>query len=130
MLITKATTPKEMFSYMLTRLESFPAHQFRANWQHLQYDTLREHLPPDHIIVVHDFSENYWCTLFEEPQATYFNREEVTLHVSIVHRHRTETEVAEEEAIDEVNLVLLLKNSLSFHPTELMTLILSEKSDD
>lgn len=101
MLITKATTPKEMFSYMLTRLESFPAHQFRANWQHLQYDTLREHLPPDHIIVVHDFSENYWCTLFERPQATYFDREEVTLHVSIVHRQRTETEVAEEEAIDE-----------------------------
>ena len=97
MLVTKITTPKEMFSFMMSKLENFPAHQFRANWQRQQYDTLRASLPQDHIIAVHDFSENYRCTLFEEPQATYFDREEVSLHVTILHRHSTEADATDAE---------------------------------
>jgi hypothetical protein len=38
-------------------------------------------------IVVHDFSENYRCTERIELQSSYFQRSEVSIHVSIIHRH-------------------------------------------
>ena len=60
-LVKKTTAPGEMFSYLRHLLVSFPAHQFRANWQTTQMKTLLETLPINDCICIHDFSENFAC---------------------------------------------------------------------
>jgi hypothetical protein len=41
----------------------------------------------NHCVVIHDYSENYdWKEKFELKQ-TYFQRTEVSIHVSVIYRH-------------------------------------------
>ena len=87
MLVTKETNPREMFRYMKYLLETFPSHQHRANWQSEQYRNIVKNLPIDHAVCVHDYSENYRCSDRTEIQSNYFHRDEVSIHVSILHRH-------------------------------------------
>jgi hypothetical protein len=87
MLTKKTTKPGPMFDHFKTLLESFPAHQYRANWQSEQYKNLINSLPMDHAVCVHDYSENYRCSERNEIQSAYFQRTEVSIHVSILHRH-------------------------------------------
>ena len=87
MLVKKSTDPSEMFSYFRYLLESFPAHQFRAQWQNKQLKSLIQNLPQDHCVCIHDFSENYKCGEKVELQSSFFAKMEVSLHVTILHRH-------------------------------------------
>jgi len=86
-LVRKCTKPFEMFNYFRKVLDNFAGHQFRAFWQNSQLKCLKENLPQNHIIVIHDYSENYGCKEKIELQQTYFQRTEVSIHVSIIHRH-------------------------------------------
>ena len=58
-LVKKVTKVGEMFDYFKTLLETFPAHQHRANWQSTQMKSLIQNLPPKRCICIHDYSENY-----------------------------------------------------------------------
>ncbi|CAH3148945.1 unnamed protein product, partial [Pocillopora meandrina] len=51
-----------------------------------QFDHLMTNLPLNHIICVHDFSENYTCRSQDEIQSEYFDPVKVSIHVSIVYR--------------------------------------------
>ena len=62
LLTKKETKPGAMFEHLRSLLKTFPAHNFRARWQHDQFAALLENLPHDHCITVHDFSENYKCS--------------------------------------------------------------------
>ena len=42
---------------------------------------------PNHCVVIHDYSENYGCKEKFELQQTYFQRTEVSIHVSVIYRH-------------------------------------------
>lgn len=53
-LVHKETTPKELFEYFRKLLEDYPLHSFMAKWLRGQLDKLREHLPVNHVICVHD----------------------------------------------------------------------------
>lgn len=86
-LVKKSTPPVEMFEYFKHLLICFPAHEFRAKWQATQLKVLTMDLPIGHCIAIHDFSENYKCTTKEEIQASYFQKVEVSIHVSVLHRH-------------------------------------------
>ncbi|XP_069104899.1 uncharacterized protein [Argopecten irradians] len=86
-LVKKTTAPGEMFSYLKHLLVSFPAHQFRANWQTNQMKTLIENLPMNDCICIHDFSENFSCIEKHELQSSYFQKNEVSIHVTVIHRH-------------------------------------------
>ncbi|MES9880719.1 MAG: hypothetical protein ABW185_07545, partial [Sedimenticola sp.] len=86
-LVKKSTEPAEMFEYFKTLLQQFPAHQFRAQWQTKQMKTLIENLPIGHCVTIHDFSENYKCCAQNEIQSSYFQKLDVSLHVTIIHRH-------------------------------------------
>lgn len=87
LLIKQNTSPGEMFAYFCKLLQTFPAHSHRAVWQQTQFKSLMQHLPIGDCICVHDFSENYGCSDKQELQSTYFQRTEVTVHVTIIHRH-------------------------------------------
>lgn len=86
-LVKKGTSPGEMFNYFKEILVTFPAHQFRANWQSNQLKQLLGNLARQDCICVHDFSENFSCFEKHELQTSYFQKTEVSLHVSVVYRH-------------------------------------------
>ncbi|CAG2229308.1 unnamed protein product [Mytilus edulis] len=87
MLVSKKTKPGEMFNHFKSLLENFPAHQNRANWQSEQYRNIVQNLPNNHAICIHDYSENYRCSERTEIQSAYFQRAEVSIHVTILNRH-------------------------------------------
>jgi hypothetical protein len=87
MLVKKETCPGDMFDSFLKMLTTFAAHQDRAVWQQKQIKSLTEHLPLNDCVCIHDFSENYRCTDKLELQSAYFQKTEVTIHVTIIHRH-------------------------------------------
>ncbi|KAJ8307378.1 hypothetical protein KUTeg_015462 [Tegillarca granosa] len=86
-LVNKETKPAEMFSYLKEILATFPSHQFRATWQNSQLKHLQQNLPQNNCMCVHDFSENYYCFEKDEIQSSYFQKNEVSLHVSVIYRH-------------------------------------------
>jgi hypothetical protein len=64
MLVKKTTHIGEMFAYLQSLLSSFPAHQFRSQWQSEQLKSLLSHLPEYDCVCIHDFSENFRYTIF------------------------------------------------------------------
>ncbi|XP_071122993.1 uncharacterized protein [Mytilus edulis] len=86
-LVKKRSNACDMFDYLKQLLEHFPSHQFRAYWQSKQMKSLINNLPVTHCVAIHDFSENYKCTEQCEIQSSYFQKQEVSIHVTILHRH-------------------------------------------
>ena len=76
-----------MFSCLKDLLQTYLAHQFRANWQNKQMRELVENLPVGHAVSVHDYSENYVCTMQNQIQSLYFSQVQASIHVTILHRH-------------------------------------------
>lgn len=87
LLVKKETKPALLFAHFSELLKTFPLHQHRASWQSDQFKTLLSGLPQNHCIAVHDFSENYRCCEIRELQSGYFQKTEVSVHVTILHRH-------------------------------------------
>ena len=86
-IIDKLTSPGEMFLCLKKRLETYPSHQFQANWQNQQLRDLVENLPVGHPIAVHNYSENYSCTMQDQIQSLYFSQVQASIHITILHRH-------------------------------------------
>ena len=87
MLVDKTTKAGDMIKYFIKNLQSFVGHKFRSKWQTDQLKYLIENLPTNKCLVVHDFSENYRCTDRVEIQSNYFQRTEVSVHVSLIYRY-------------------------------------------
>lgn len=85
--MTKETPVNEMFKYFLDLLDKYSYHSFMAKWQKDQFDSLVANLPLNHVICVHDFSENYVCRSQDEIQSQYFDPNKVSIHVTILYRH-------------------------------------------
>ena len=58
--------------------------------QKSQFDSLKENLPIDNVLCVHDYSENYECSYQEEVQSQYFSKTEASIHVTILYRHASQ----------------------------------------
>lgn len=86
-IVTKQTSVSEMFAYFLKLLEEYPAHQFWASWQNRQMQNLLQNLPLNHVCAVHDYSENYSCQHQDQIQSLYFGQTQVSIHVTVLHRH-------------------------------------------
>ncbi|VDI16270.1 Hypothetical predicted protein [Mytilus galloprovincialis] len=86
-LVTKETKAGVLFSHIKELLKTFPFHQHKASWQNEQFKSLVSSLLFGSCVCVHDFSENYRCSEMQELQSTYFQKTEVSVHVSIIHRH-------------------------------------------
>ncbi|CAC5398702.1 unnamed protein product [Mytilus coruscus] len=68
-------------------IETFPVHQHRAIWQNEQFQNLVRNLPEKQCVCVHDCRKNYRCSELTEIQSAYFQKTEVSVHVTILHRH-------------------------------------------
>ncbi|CAG2215128.1 unnamed protein product [Mytilus edulis] len=87
MLVKKESQVGELLSYFRKLIETFPVHQHRATWQNEQFQNLVRNLPEKQCVCVHDFSENYRCSELTEIQSADFQKTEVLVHVTILHRH-------------------------------------------
>lgn len=94
-----------MFLYFSKLLESFPAHRFRAQWQHNQMKTLLENLPPGHVCCIHDYSENYTCQHQDQIQSLYYGQTQASIHVTVLHRHALKELDSEESSAEDPKLV-------------------------
>lgn len=104
-LVKKQSKPGYMFDYFTQLLRSFPSHQFRALWQNNQYKYIADNLPLHHALCVHDYSENYRCSDISEIQTGYFQKTEVTIHVSILHRHSVLELDGQESTLENPNII-------------------------
>ena len=86
-IVTEKTPPGKLIEYFMQLLQEYPFHQFMACWQCNQCDQIKEFLTQNHVLCVHDFSENYECTLQDEVQTQNFCRGEVSVHVTTLYRH-------------------------------------------
>ena len=89
-IVSKETSPSELLNYLKQLLESYPHHQFMSCWQKSQFDSVKENLPIDNVLCVHDYSENYECSYQEEVQSQYFSKTEASIHVTILDRHASQ----------------------------------------
>jgi len=87
-LVKKRTQPGIMFRYFIEILSKFSGHVFRSKWQADQLKCIKSKLPQNEAICIHDFSENCSCKDKIEIQSSYFQKTEVSIHVSIIYRHR------------------------------------------
>ena len=86
-LVEKTTRPGKMFAYLQKLLHTYSSHQFRARWQNQQFQALIDNLPIGHVCAVHDYSENYSCVMQNQLQSLYFSQTQVSIHVTVLHRH-------------------------------------------
>ncbi|KAH3864821.1 hypothetical protein DPMN_027849 [Dreissena polymorpha] len=88
-LVKKTTAIGELYQHLISLLRTFPSHIFKADWQHTQAKRLMESLPVGDVLIVHDYSEDYSdrCTEKNENQSSYFQKTEVSIHVSKIYRH-------------------------------------------
>jgi hypothetical protein len=74
----KNTVGKESYKarvYVLVfQLHTCPTLPFRATWQNNQLKDLVDNLPIDHVVCIHDFSENYRSSDRTEIQSCYFQK--------------------------------------------------------
>ncbi|XP_053389228.1 uncharacterized protein LOC128552225 [Mercenaria mercenaria] len=84
------STMKEMWDYIKNSLSNFPLHNFLCHWQRQQLHSIVDNLPEGHVVMVHDYSEDFKCELQDEIQSDYFSRNEVSIHVTVLYRHETE----------------------------------------
>lgn len=104
-LVDKTTKPGEMIDNVRKVLQFFPGHNFRAKWQTDQLKNIIENLPENECVTVHDFSENYRCTDRVEIQSSYFQRTEVSIHVTLIYRHSLLDVDEESSTPDDPNIV-------------------------
>ena len=89
-LVERKVTPGELVEKLKLKLASFTMHQFRVSWQHEQYVALKEALPLDQVLAVHDYGESWRIMQRSETQSEYFDKNEVSIHISVIDRHSTE----------------------------------------
>ena len=103
--LCELTPPGEMFSYFQSLIVKFPGHRLRANWQHEQMKSLVQCLPFGHVCCVHDYSENYTCQHQDQIQSLYFSQTQVSIHVTVLHRHSLKEVDGEDSSIEHPHIV-------------------------
>lgn len=82
MLVRKTSTWVAFLDELRTELAFLAGHLFRAAWQHLQFESLRNSTPfPQGTVgMVLDFAENFTCVNQDEVQAAHWHHTQVTVH--------------------------------------------------
>lgn len=82
---------------------NYPAHTFRASWQHEQMSVCIKNLKEDQVIMIMDFTESNKCSFQNKVQSAYFDQNMVTIHPMMCYYKKQlgteETAVTEKRAI-------------------------------
>lgn len=82
MLVKKTNTWASFLDELRAEVAFLAGHLFRAEWQHLQFESMRNSAPFPHSTVgmVLDFAENLTCVSQDEVQAAHWHHTQVTVH--------------------------------------------------
>ena len=97
--VQQATTLKDFITEFQKDLEKFPAHYFRATWQHRQLDLCIKNMTQTDVTVLMDYSENYRIRFQNEAQSAYFDSQQVTVHPFMCYYKEMEGEDEKEEVL-------------------------------
>jgi len=78
---------------MTETFHSFRSHIERVNEQYGPVKAMKERLPPVHVLVQMDFSENHTCSTLDEIQSAYWNSLTVTLYPAVIYYRDHENEL-------------------------------------
>jgi hypothetical protein len=82
-LIYKNTTSAEFLEYFIPKLQFFVKHSFVAKWEDRQFRECLANFPPDTVVSVIDFAENYSFEVQNEVQSMHWHSYQVTILVQI-----------------------------------------------
>ena len=82
----KTTGAPFFVDYLRQKLQPFIVHNYVAKWQAEQYKVSIDTFPPDSILSVVDFAENYTFQPFHELQAMHWLQHQITILVHICYR--------------------------------------------
>ncbi|KAK7110403.1 hypothetical protein V1264_014286 [Littorina saxatilis] len=77
--ITVKGTLGELIAELAAELQPFACHLAVAFWQYRQFRQLRDHLPPNQVLTLLDFAENYRCDFQHEVQAAHWSYNQATV---------------------------------------------------
>lgn len=70
----------QIVQLLMSDMEEYSAHKFRADWQKSQFEHLKANMPPKSTVIVVDFAMNYTCFLQDEVQSYHWAPPQVTIH--------------------------------------------------
>ena len=71
---------------LLADLAEFREHHNRVQLQYEAVRTLKQVLPPNHVMVQMDYAENWATSFMEEIQSAFFGKDQLTLHPMVTYR--------------------------------------------
>ena len=71
---------KDLIKELIQDLKNYPQHIFTATWQYQQFNTMRNCVGDDEVVMVYDFAENYRSAYQDEPQSAHWNYTQITIH--------------------------------------------------
>ena len=98
-LVTINGTLKNALIALGEDLENMSLHMFNANWHSQQFVSLRNNFPQGTMVQVLDFGKNYLCEFQDEPQAKFWQRNQVTIHPIVAYYHCACGDVIKDETI-------------------------------
>lgn len=109
--VPKETSVESFLGDFEKDLQKYPAHIFRAKWQHSQVQRCIENLNEYTVIMLMDFSENYRCRFQNESQSAYFDQRQVTVHPFMCYyKGKSEIENGDEENFLVKHSVIAISN--------------------
>ena len=73
---------KDLIKELSQDLKNYPQHIFTATWQYQQFNTMRNCVGDDEVVMVYhyEFAENYRSAYQDEPQSAHWNYTQITSH--------------------------------------------------
>ena len=99
-LLVQSGSAKDMVNELNEEMQTLSSHLFQASWQQKQLSIISQNPPPDTIVTIMDFSENYACKSQSEVQSAHWFQANVTIFPVIVYYRKPNSEEVIKEAID------------------------------
>ena len=75
----------------LNEMKDFKSQSLTVKARYAAVRTLKDEMPVSHVSVQIDHAENYTSNYGEEVQSAYYNKEQITMHPSIMENKETMT---------------------------------------
>ena len=83
--IERKASKTDFIDKFVSLMTTFKSHASRVIAQYRAVHALKDSLPPGHVTVQMDFSENWTVSSSDEIQSAYFGKAQITIHPAVVH---------------------------------------------
>jgi hypothetical protein len=83
--LRRHTTLEGVLDCLTKDLETMARHMFNFKFQGNEFEQSKANLQPGDVLFVCDFSTNYTCVHWVEPQSTFWSRKQATMHTAVAY---------------------------------------------